>query len=73
MQGILKVKLYEKNACFKVIGVQWIHIFAARKRFLKTFFNINICHFKTIYRTAFLSFYFFDFIKQIEKFHFIHI
>jgi len=40
---------------------------------LKTIFYLNICHFKTIHRTAFLSFYLFDFINKIENFHFIPI
>ena len=39
----------------------------------KTFFYLNICHFKTIHHTAFLSFCFFDFINKIENFHFIYI
>jgi len=37
------------------------------------FFYLNICHFKTIHRTTFLSFLIFDFINKIEIFHFIHI
>jgi len=36
-------------------------------------FYLNICHFKTNHRTTFLSFWIFDFINKIEKFHFIHI
>jgi len=37
-------------------------------------FYLNICHFKTINRTTFLSFWiFFYFINKIENFHFIHI
>ena len=36
-------------------------------------FYLNICHFKTIRRTTFLSFWIFDFINKIENFHFIHI
>jgi len=39
----------------------------------KTFFYLNVCHFKMIHRTAFLSFCFFDLINKIEKFHFIYI
>jgi len=41
----------------KVIEVQLIHIFAVtvRKRFLNPSF-LNMCHFKTIHRTAFLIF-----------------
>jgi len=44
-----------------------------QKRFYKPFFFLNICHFKTIHRTPFLSFWIFDFINKIENIHFIHI
>jgi len=40
---------------------------------LKTFYYLNICHLKTIHHTAFLSFFFFDFINKIENLHCIHI
>jgi len=39
----------------------------------KTLFYLNICRFKSIHRTAFLRFCFFDFINTIENFHFIYI
>ena len=35
-------------------------------------FHLKICHFKTIHRTTFISFWIFDFINEIENFHFIH-
>jgi len=38
----------------------------------KPFFK-NICHFKTIHRTTFLSFWIFVFLNKIEIFRFIHI
>jgi len=41
--------------------------------FINLFLFKYTWHFKTIHRTTFLSFWIFDFINKIEKFHLIHI